>query len=308
MMRGIRRLVVIYGALAGLLAAGAVTASMEVAAHADTTLTGCFATASNNYDCTMQGNVTNPATISVNITDGTAADNVTVNWAVDCSEGNDTAGSPAAMSTPVTLALTLPAGTLGTCNVQATVDISPPFTTANYANCIKPGSTPTSSSPSTSTASPSPPPPTCATEFDAQISYTTAGSSTSAPAVTPVKGYRGMCVDDKRNSSSNGAAVIIWSCSSSDQAQSWKFSSSELQHNGKCVNDKGDGGSRSKLIMYNCDGGANEVWTQMANGELRLQAHNGTLCMDDPRSSTSNGTQLIVYSCNDGANQKWSLP
>jgi hypothetical protein len=30
--------------------------------------------------------------------------------------------------------------------------------------------------------------------------------------------------------------------------------------------------------------------------------------VDDPRSSTTNGTQLIVYSCSDHANQKWSLP
>jgi hypothetical protein len=30
--------------------------------------------------------------------------------------------------------------------------------------------------------------------------------------------------------------------------------------------------------------------------------------VDDPRSSTKNGTQLIVYTCHDSANQQWKLP
>ena len=36
-----------------------------------------------------------------------------------------------------------------------------------------------------------------------------------------------------------------------------------------------------------------------------LKSHGGTLCLDDPRSSTKNGTQLIVYTCKDSANQRW---
>jgi hypothetical protein len=79
-------------------------------------------------------------------------------------------------------------------------------------------------------------------------------------------------------------------------------------HNGRCLNDQGNGGSRSKVILYACNGGSNEKWSELANGELKLQAHGGTLCVDDPRSSTKNGTQLIVYTCTDSANQQWKLP
>ena len=59
MMRGIRHLVVVYGAVAGLLLAGAVTASMEVA-HADTTLTSCLGAAdtATPYKCALSGTVT----------------------------------------------------------------------------------------------------------------------------------------------------------------------------------------------------------------------------------------------------------
>ena len=132
-------------------------------------------------------------------------------------------------------------------------------------------------------------------------------NATSA-AVHTVKGFDGKCMDDKGNSSANRAAVVIWSCSGSDQAENWKFSNSELIHNGKCLNDQGNGGSRSKVILWSCNGGSNEKWSELANRELKLQSHGGTLCVDDPRSSTKNGTQLIVYNCTDSSNQKWELP
>ena len=32
------------------------------------------------------------------------------------------------------------------------------------------------------------------------------------------------------------------------------------------------------------------------------------MCLDDPGSNTTEGTQLILYSCNGGSNQKWTLP
>ena len=110
-------------------------------------------------------------------------------------------------------------------------------------------------------------------------------------------GFDSKCLDDKFNSSANRAVVVIWSCSGSDQAENWKFSNSEFIHNGKCLNDQGNGGSRSKVILWTCNGASNEKWSELANGELKLQSHGGTLCLDDPASSTKNGTQLIVYTC-----------
>jgi hypothetical protein len=115
-------------------------------------------------------------------------------------------------------------------------------------------------------------------------------------------------MDDKGNSSANRAAIVIWSCSGSDQAENWKFSNGEFIHNNKCLNDQGDAGSGGHVILYACSGGSNEKWSQLANGELKLQAHGGSLCVDDPRSSTKNGTQLIVYACHASANQQWKLP
>lgn len=310
MMRGIRRLVVGM-AVTGLLTAGVVSATMEVA-HADGTVARCFGAAdtSTPYKCVLTSSVNDPATVTVAVTDPTAGDNVTVNWTVQCTDNTNgtlgTAGAPAASGLPVSLNLTLPSNAAdGKCNVSATVNLAPPYTTNTYANCVSPTAT-TAATP-TSTASPSP---TCPSEFTATLSYTSASpspTSSSAP-VHPVKGYGGKCLDDKGNSSANRAQVVIWSCSGSDPAENWKFSNGELSHNGKCLNDQGNGGNRTKVILWTCNGAANEKWTHLSNGEFRLKSHNNAFCLDDPGYSTKNGTQLIIYSCKVSSNQKWSLP
>ena len=292
-MRGIRRLVVCT-AVSGLLAAGAVGASMEVA-HADSVVGHCIGAADSTptaFACTVTGNVATPTAITVSVTDNSSNstnEDVTVSYTFTCTD--NTATSPSATGgetgmTPLTEAISpLPAEAAdGQCNVSASVSLpktdatQSPFTaTLSY--------TPSSSSPS---PGPSPTPIT--------------GS------VHPVVGFDNKCVDDKYNSSANRAVVVIWSCSGADQAENWRFTNNELIHNNKCLNDQGNGGSRSKVILWTCNGASNEKWSELANGELKLQSHGGTLCLDDPASSTKNGTQLIVYTCKGSTNQKWSLP
>ena len=120
------------------------------------------------------------------------------------------------------------------------------------------------------------------------------------------KGFGGKCLDDAGNSSAIRAKVIIWSCNSHDRAQGWTYSGGRLVHNGLCLNDQRFGGNGSKVILYTCNGGANEIWTHHANGEFVMKANGGKYCLDDPASSTRNGTQLIVWTCKDSANQRWT--
>ena len=120
-----------------------------------------------------------------------------------------------------------------------------------------------------------------------------------------IKGYAGKCADDNGNSSAPRTKVQIWNCVN-DASQQWSFSNGELKHGSMCMNDKGTGGSGSPVILWSCNGAANETWTHNASGEYVLKA-NG-LCLDDPAYSTRNGTQLDVYRCNGGSNQRWSLP
>jgi Ricin-type beta-trefoil lectin domain len=318
MMRGRIRRLVVCGAVAGLLAAGAAGASMELA-HADTPVTSCdgFQNATaTQYECTVATgtatSISDPSLITVGVTDDTSGytETVVIDYTVTCTDtanGELTTTSKPSEQTPVSLNLSLPESSDGSCTVSATITSPINSTTADPA-CPVPSGT---SAPS---PSPSPTASTCADDFSATLSYTpsttatASATATSTSTVDASKGYYGKCLDDKGNSSANGAAVVIWSCSGTDQAENWKWTSNEFQHNGKCLNDKGDGGSGSKLILYTCNGGSNEKWSHMSDGELKLKAHNGTLCMDDPAYSTKNGTQLIVYKCKASSNQKWSLP
>jgi hypothetical protein len=314
MMRGIRRLVVLTAAT-GLLAAGAITLNIGVA-HADTTsCDGSQDPTASAYQCQLsETSISDPSAITVSVSDDTSGytEFVVVNYQVQCTDSSNgeltNAGAPTEQ-TPVNLSLPLPASADGTCDVSATV------TTADVASSTCP--TPNASPPPTPSPDPSPTASTCPDDFTASLSYTAASASpsasasatsTSSPAVHPVKGYSSMCVDDKGNSSANRAKIIIWNCSSTDQAQSWKFSGDELIHNGKCVNDQANAGSGGHAILYSCSSAANDHWSELANGELKLKSHNGTLCLNDPGYSKKNGTQLIVYACKDSANEKWALP
>jgi hypothetical protein len=323
-MRGIRHLAVCTAAT-GLLAAGAFVANMSMdVAHADTTLTTCLGTSdgSTAYGCTLSGTISDPATITVTVTDDTtgAYEEVSVEvTTLTCTDNNATDSEPESttqgattLSDPIT---PLPANAADSdCDVEAVVSLVPPYTSTAYSECLD-----TTASPSpVDTPDPTPSdttPPACPTEFTATLSYTsataataTATSTSTAPAVDAVTGYGSRCVDDNGNSSANRAKVQIWTCNSTDQAESWKFTNDELTHNGKCVNDRADGGSGTKVILYSCSGAANDKWSHLSNGEYKLKAHNGTLCLNDPRSSTKNGTQLIVYACKGSANEKWSMP
>jgi Ricin-type beta-trefoil lectin domain len=157
-------------------------------------------------------------------------------------------------------------------------------------------------------------PDSCIVSADAQlqdggnsITVSIASSSTPPPPVHAIKGYGGKCVDDTANSRANGTKIELWSCTKT-AAQNWAFSGGHLEHNGKCANDKSNGGSGSKVILYTCTRASNDIWAHNSKGEYVLKAHGGKLCLDDPGYSTKNGTQLVVYTCKDTANQRWSLP
>jgi hypothetical protein len=139
-----------------------------------------------------------------------------------------------------------------------------------------------------------------------------ATSSASPPSVkrynNQVRGFDGICLDDKGNKSAERTAVIVWTCNNTDQAQGWTYSGSELKIHGMCLNAKGSGKSGSKLILWSCGGSGNEIFSHRSNGEFVEKANGYTMCIDDPGYSTKNGAQPIMYKCNNGANQHWAKP
>jgi hypothetical protein len=277
MMRKTRRLAVALAAC-GLLAAGGVTWSQL--AHADNVAGTCYGFGAD-ANCTIEETISNPATISVTVTVSPKQFS-SFRWTLQCSLGSQsstTTGSDAVLTPP-----------------QATVYIPLPYTNPNSCDVTLQGDIPTANA---------------LDKLYLGLDYTTPGQSTgpSSGPVPLVKGYKGMCLDDKGNSSGNKTKVILWTCNSSDSAQSWTYSNGELQHNGKCANVQGGGGSGSKVILWSCNGASNEKWFHSStNGEFVLSSQtHGLLCLDDPGYSTTDRTQVIVSDCKNSSNQHWSL-
>ncbi len=58
------------------------------------------------------------------------------------------------------------------------------------------------------------------------------------------------------------------------------------------------------LQIWDCNGGSNQQWTALSNGELQVY---GSKCLDVPNHATSAGTRVEIWDCNGGANQQWTL-
>jgi hypothetical protein len=58
------------------------------------------------------------------------------------------------------------------------------------------------------------------------------------------------------------------------------------------------------LEIWDCNGGSNQQWTSLSNGELQVY---GNKCLDVPNKATAAGTRVEIWDCNDGTNQQWTL-
>jgi hypothetical protein len=58
------------------------------------------------------------------------------------------------------------------------------------------------------------------------------------------------------------------------------------------------------LQIWDCNGGANQQWNYLSNGELQVY---GSKCLDVPGHATAAGTRVEIWDCNGGVNQQWNL-
>ena len=59
-----------------------------------------------------------------------------------------------------------------------------------------------------------------------------------------------------------------------------------------------------QLVIWDCNGGANQQWTQLSNGAFQVY---GTKCLDVRGQGTTPGTIVDIWDCNGGANQRWTF-
>jgi Ricin-type beta-trefoil lectin domain len=255
-------------AVTGLLTAGLITASMT-AASASTGFASCSAQG-DFADCVAGGTAADPVTITVTVT-SSPDQSVDVAWDDTCSLGDGAGGDSGSFTatTPVSRTISHPYSQPDSCIVSADAQLQAGGNSVHVA-----------------------------------LSYSQSAPA-PAPAVHEVKGYAGKCAADNGDSSALRTKILISTCSEA-ASQQWSFSRGELKHGSMCMNAKGTGRSGSLVILWECTGAPNEIWSHNSAGEYVLKATG--LCLDDPAYSTTNGTQLIMYRCKDTANQKWSLP
>jgi hypothetical protein len=63
----------------------------------------------------------------------------------------------------------------------------------------------------------------------------------------------------------------------------------------------------TQVQIYDCWGGANQVWTYTSSGQLTVTSGGATLCLDAYADQTSPGTKVETWTCNGAANQQWRL-
>jgi Ricin-type beta-trefoil lectin domain/Concanavalin A-like lectin/glucanases superfamily/Fibronectin type III domain len=121
-------------------------------------------------------------------------------------------------------------------------------------------------------------------------------------------GIAGKCVDDTASSTVDGNKVQMYACNG-DNAQTWTIGAGDtLRVFGKCLTNAGGLNVIGNPIQLSTclAGDASQQWTPGANGSLVNPATG--MCLDDPHSTTVNGTQLDLYTCNSTAAQEWRLP
>ncbi|WP_026928883.1 lectin [Glycomyces tenuis] len=77
------------------------------------------------------------------------------------------------------------------------------------------------------------------------------------------------------------------------------------EESGRCLDVTGASqASGTEVVIWDCNGQANQSWTATGTGELRVY---GDKCLDVSGGATANGSPVIIWDCNGGTNQQWRV-
>jgi hypothetical protein len=126
-----------------------------------------------------------------------------------------------------------------------------------------------------------------------------------------------MCLDDPSDSLTAGSAIDLANCLNLAQ-QNWTVPATgktgTITINGLCLDTASEQTtSGAGVVLGTCVKNApTQQWSQGAgNTVLNVGAttnENTPMCLDDPNSSTTSGTDLDIANCSGGTNQVWPLP
>jgi GH25 family lysozyme M1 (1,4-beta-N-acetylmuramidase) len=115
----------------------------------------------------------------------------------------------------------------------------------------------------------------------------------------------GSCLADQSWGKTNGARVVIWSCSG-NRNQVWTLPAGPVVSGipGKCLDDSGgktaDG---TKVDVWTCNGSAAQTWRVQADGTVTVHGK----CLDVSGAGLTAGTVTDLRSCDGSKAQQWHL-
>jgi hypothetical protein len=115
----------------------------------------------------------------------------------------------------------------------------------------------------------------------------------------------GYCLDDRNNSSHNGAVVQVWRCNGLANQQWQVMSDGTIRHNGLCLDASGYGiTDGTKVQLWACTGNGDQRWDTKA---FRIHYDNpaATGKVLDDTGYGGNGTQQQIWTNNGTINQSW---
>jgi hypothetical protein len=125
-----------------------------------------------------------------------------------------------------------------------------------------------------------------------------------------------LCAAVQGSSTTNGTAVIAYSCSGGFNDQ-WNFVGGQFQGLGTangasmCLDVKGAQITAGTLVdLYQCNNGQNQQWLVLAGagGVTEIFGLQSGLCLDSAGGpSVGGGTQLVINTCSGAASQNWLL-
>jgi hypothetical protein len=137
-------------------------------------------------------------------------------------------------------------------------------------------------------------------------SYELVSSNAATAAYVFKSGITGKCLDDWRQSSSNGSVVDLFTCNTTS-AQQWNINSNGTieNANGKCLDNwQAKSVNGNPIRIYTCS--ASDVAEQWKTTGNILENPKTSKCVEDPAATATNGTRLELYACNGNKDEVWT--
>jgi hypothetical protein len=121
------------------------------------------------------------------------------------------------------------------------------------------------------------------------------------PALT--NAASGKCLDDTAQSTVNGTAQEIWSCTGGSN-QTWTPPAAPIQSMipGMCLADPANATTNgTRVVLWQCNGWKEENWTFAPDRTIRIHGK----CLADAGNSTSDGAAVVLETCNGSKSERW---